>query len=143
MSEEDVLDEFENFRSQVGIDQYRCKFVKRKYAFEDKDVEKGESDWLEVVYGFDRESSVPVYRLMLNKIEPAIPMDSSGATFSHIFGTNTTPFELFVVNQKIMGPSWLEIKDIAPVEKAVCIIFCYVEQVLTLCSHRGASLSST
>ncbi|OXH31047.1 DNA polymerase alpha subunit A [Cryptococcus neoformans] len=103
VSEEDVLDEFENFRSQVGIDQYRCKFVKRKYAFEDRDVEKGESDWLEVVYGFD---------------QPAIPMDSSGATFSHIFGTNTTPFELFVVNQKIMGPSWLEIKDIAPVEKA-------------------------
>lgn len=60
VSEEDVLDEFESFRSQVGIDQYRCKFVKRKYAFEDKDVEKGESDWLEVVYGFDRESRVRI-----------------------------------------------------------------------------------
>lgn len=50
-------------------------------------------------------------------------MDASGATFSHIFGTNTTPFELFVVNQKIMGPSWLEIKDIAPSEKAVRLDF--------------------
>jgi DNA polymerase alpha subunit A len=32
--------------------------VQRKYAFEEKDVEKGESEWMKVVYGFNGEMSV-------------------------------------------------------------------------------------
>lgn len=38
-------------------------------------------------------------------------MDASGETFSHVFGTNATAFEIFVLECKIMGPCWLNIKD--------------------------------
>jgi hypothetical protein len=41
----------------------------------------------------------------------SLPTDLSGNTFSHVLGTNTSAFEMFVVKRKIMGPCWLEIKD--------------------------------
>ncbi|ORY24867.1 hypothetical protein BCR39DRAFT_312260 [Naematelia encephala] len=92
----DVYQDFDSLRRKAGVEEWAAKFVQRKYAFEDQSIEKGESEWMKVVYGFD---------------QPEIPMDSSGPTFSHVFGTNTTPFELLVVKRKIMGPCWLEIKD--------------------------------
>jgi DNA polymerase alpha subunit A len=48
-----VYEEFDQFRRKGGVEGWMGKFVQRKYAFEDKDVEKGESEWLKVVYGFD------------------------------------------------------------------------------------------
>lgn len=51
--------------------------------------------------------------------EPALPLDCSGRTFSRIFGTNTSAFELFVLKRKIMGPCWLEIKDAQISDQAV------------------------
>lgn len=50
-------------------------------------------------------------------------MSSSGATFSHVFGTNTTPFELLVIKRKIMGPCWLEIKAPTLSTKSVSLGF--------------------
>lgn len=47
-------------------------------------------------------------------------MGTTGSTFSHIFGANTTPFELLVVKRKIMGPCWLEIKEATLSTKSVC-----------------------
>lgn len=38
-----------------------------------------------------------------------IPLNASGERYSHVFGSNTSPFELFVVERKIMGPCWLNI----------------------------------
>lgn len=38
-------------------------------------------------------------------------MDLRGETFSHVFGTNTSLFEQFVLCRNIMGPSWLKIKN--------------------------------
>lgn len=43
--------------------------------------------------------------------EPQLPLDTSGQTFSRIFGTNTSAFELFVLKRKIMGPCWLNIQE--------------------------------
>lgn len=40
-----------------------------------------------------------------------LPQDLKGETFSHVFGTNTSSLELFLMNRKIKGPSWLEIKS--------------------------------
>ncbi|ORX36128.1 hypothetical protein BD324DRAFT_642777 [Kockovaella imperatae] len=106
----DVYQEFDSVRRKAGIDQWASKFVSRKYAFEMQDVEKGESEWLKVVYGFD---------------QPEIPMDTSGSTFSHVFGTNTSAFELFVVKRKIMGPCWLKITGAEQSSKAMS--WCKVE----------------
>ena len=54
----DVYQDFDSLRRKVGIEEWAAKFVTRKYAFEDKAVEKGESEWMKVVYGFDREWSI-------------------------------------------------------------------------------------
>lgn len=43
-------------------------------------------------------------------LEPQIPANVSSPTFSRIFGTNTSAFELLVLKRKIMGPCWLQIK---------------------------------
>ena len=37
-------------------------------------------------------------------------MDSSGRSYSHIFGTNTSYTERLVVTQQIKGPCWLKIR---------------------------------
>ncbi|WRT65216.1 uncharacterized protein IL334_002159 [Kwoniella shivajii] len=96
VSRTDVFSEFDNIRRKAGIEEWAASYVQRKYAFEDKSVEKGESEWMKVAYGFD---------------QPEIPMGTTGQTFSHVFGTNTTPFELLVVKRKIMGPCWLKIEN--------------------------------
>ncbi|WWC58983.1 uncharacterized protein I303_101529 [Kwoniella dejecticola CBS 10117] len=96
VSRTDVFTEFDSIRRKAGIEEWAASYVQRKYAFEDKTVEKGESEWMKVAYGFD---------------QPEIPMGTTGQTFSHVFGTNTTPFELLVVKRKIMGPCWLKIEN--------------------------------
>ena len=95
--------------------------MQRKYAFEEAGVEKGESEWLKVVYGFDRELSCLRAERPADAPEPELPMDTTGATFSHVFGANTTPFELLVVKRKIMGPCWLEVKNATVNEKSVSL----------------------
>jgi DNA polymerase alpha subunit A len=51
--------------------------------------------------------------------EPQLPLDCSGKTFSRVFGTNTSAFELFVLKRKIMGPCWLNIQEPEFSDKAV------------------------
>jgi len=55
-SEEDVHDEFDTIRKQMGIKSWRGKFVKRKYVFGEEDIPKGESQWMKVVYSFAGQS---------------------------------------------------------------------------------------
>ncbi|KAG5716236.1 DNA polymerase alpha catalytic subunit [Termitomyces sp. T112] len=93
---QDVHGDFEMIRKQIGVKSWKGKFVKRKYAFGEKDVPRGESQWLKVVYGFD---------------DPQIPSNACSPNIAQIFGTNTTAFELLVLKRKIMGPCWLEIKN--------------------------------
>lgn len=47
-------------------------------------------------------------------------MDIQGETFSHVFGTNTSLFEQFVLWKNIMGPCWLKIDagEFAPLSNA-------------------------
>ena len=53
----DVYQDFDRLRQKHGIEEWRAKFVERKYAFEEPGVQKGESEWMKVVYGFDGEYS--------------------------------------------------------------------------------------
>ncbi|CAG8582995.1 2831_t:CDS:10, partial [Diversispora eburnea] len=47
---------------------------------------------------------------------PSLPSDLSGKTFSHVFGTQYSALELFLIKRKIRGPCWLEINN-AVIEK--------------------------
>jgi len=51
----DIHDDFDMIRKQLGIKSWRGKFVKRKYAFGEKELPRGESKWMKVVYGYDGE----------------------------------------------------------------------------------------
>ncbi|XP_035145070.1 DNA polymerase alpha catalytic subunit isoform X3 [Callithrix jacchus] len=69
--------------------------VEKNYAFEIPDVPE-KSEYLEVKYSAEM---------------PQLPQDLKGETFSHVFGTNTSSLELFLMNRKIKGPCWLEVKS--------------------------------
>ncbi|GAB1605260.1 DNA polymerase alpha catalytic subunit-like [Argonauta hians] len=91
-----VYDEFnEKIAEKYKITTYKSKKVSCKYAFELADVPI-KSDYLEVRYSFD----LP----MLNK-------DLKGETFSHIFGTTTSGLEILLLDRKMKGPCWLDLKS--------------------------------
>lgn len=77
------------------VSKFGCKVVGRKYAFEVPDIPV-EADWIKVVYGFGNG--------------PALPAGLHGKTFSHVFGTSTSPLELLLLKRKMMGPGWLRLK---------------------------------
>ncbi|KAM3836858.1 DNA polymerase alpha catalytic subunit [Vipera latastei] len=94
-----MMDVYQEFNDQIAekykIMKFKSKKVEKNYAFEIPDV-PAKSDYLEVRY------SAEYCRL---------PQDLKGETFSHVFGTNTSSLELLLINRKIKGPSWLEIKN--------------------------------
>jgi DNA polymerase alpha subunit A len=55
-SEEDIHDDFDAIRKQIGIKSWRGKFVKRNYVFGEEDIPRGESQWMKAVYSFAGQS---------------------------------------------------------------------------------------
>ena len=90
----DVYNEVDGLMSKLRVPMHKIKPCSRKYAFELPDIPK-EADYLKLLYPYDK---------------PALSQDLSGETFSHVFGTNTTLFEQFVLWKNIMGPCWLKIE---------------------------------
>jgi DNA polymerase alpha subunit A len=123
---QDVYSDFEMIRKQVGVKSWKGRFVKRRYAFGEKDVPRGESQWLKVVYGFNGMFTLyfSFSLIMCTFIEPQIPMNAESPNIARIFGTNTNAFELLVLKRKIMGPCWLQIKNPQIDNKGVSIAFC-------------------
>jgi DNA polymerase alpha subunit A len=96
---EDVYQEFnKSFAEPFKIMKFSSKRVEKKYAFEKTDVPSS-VEYLEVKY-------LAKHR--------APPMDSSGRSYSHVFGTNTSSIERLVLSQQIKGPCWLSISQPAP-----------------------------
>lgn len=52
----------------------------------------------------------------------ALPQNTTGNTFSHIYGTNTSPLETLLIKRKIKGPSWLVVQqaEVTPVGSMRC-----------------------
>ncbi|KAH9479795.1 DNA polymerase alpha catalytic subunit [Psilocybe cubensis] len=95
-TQEDIDEDFDLIRKAMKIKSYRAKFVKRKYAFGEQDIPRGEAQWMKVIYGFN---------------EPVVPMNAESQNIARILGTNTSAFELLVLKRKIMGPCWITIKN--------------------------------
>ncbi|KAL3848220.1 hypothetical protein ACJMK2_019093 [Sinanodonta woodiana] len=93
-----LVDVYQEFNDKVvdkyKINSFKSRSVRKQYAFEKTDVPV-ESDYLEVRYSADC---------------PALPSDLKGETFSQVFGTNTSSLELLLIERKMKGPSWLDIK---------------------------------
>ncbi|XP_069800920.1 DNA polymerase alpha catalytic subunit isoform X2 [Dendropsophus ebraccatus] len=108
-----VYQEFnDNIADKFKIMKFKSKKVEKSYAFEIPDV-PASSEYLEVRYSADL---------------PQLPQDLKGETFSHVFGTNTSSLELFLLSRKIKGPSWLEIKS--PQLNSQPISWCKVEAMV-------------
>ncbi|KAK9474042.1 putative DNA polymerase alpha catalytic subunit [Dipodascopsis tothii] len=89
---------------------WKSKTVERRYAFELPDV-PATSEYLMVLYPYrDRQ----------------LPQNTTGETFSRVFGTDTPLFEQLVLLRRIMGPCWLDIKN-ANLTSAANSSWCKVE----------------
>ncbi|KAJ8101126.1 hypothetical protein POJ06DRAFT_89105 [Lipomyces tetrasporus] len=92
---QDVYSEVSRLFSKDKV-EWRSKPCERKYAFDLPDIPH-QSSYLMVLYPYTSRQYSP---------------DLKGDTFSHVFGTGTGLFEQFVLMRRVMGPCWLELKDV-------------------------------
>uniref|UniRef100_A0A8C9VWC7 DNA polymerase n=1 Tax=Scleropages formosus TaxID=113540 RepID=A0A8C9VWC7_SCLFO len=107
----DVYQEFSDLSEKFRIFKFKSKKVQKSYAFEIPDV-PSQSEYLEVRYSAEM---------------PQLPSDLKGATFSHVFGTNTSCLEHLLLSRKIRGPCWLDIRTPQPSSQSMS--WCKVEAV--------------
>lgn len=91
------------------IMKFKSRKVSLKYAFDLPDVPL-ESDYLEIKYSANYA-----------KLSPEL----TGETFSRVFGTNTSSLELLLLERKIKGPCWLEVKN--PQQASIQHCWCKLE----------------
>lgn len=99
----DVYQEFdERISKELKLNSFNSRKVLKSFAFTLPDVEVPiESEYLEVCYAgkFSTPNSKNRY-----------------STIAHIFGLNTSPIETFILERKIKGPCWLEVKNFKVIE---------------------------
>jgi DNA polymerase alpha subunit A len=107
-----VYEETKRIMKKIGCDVFKCKPVKRKYAFEHSDVPREETTYLKVKYPA-KKGNLP------------LELCSNGDTYSHIFGMSSSALELFLLKRHLMGPCWIKIKN--PTEVKENKSWCKVE----------------
>ncbi|KAG5999048.1 hypothetical protein E4U52_000042 [Claviceps spartinae] len=91
----DVYEEVDELMTNMKVEMHKIKACTRKYAFELPDVPK-EAQYMKLLYPYTK---------------PQLDVNTTGQTFSHVFGANTALFEQFILWKNIMGPCWLKIQD--------------------------------
>lgn len=112
---DDVYKEFDEYANTMSIMEFNCKEVKKHYSFEKEGTPKT-SDYLEVRY---------------NARYPAIDSDYSGPAIERVFGTTVNALELLLIERKIKGPCWLDIKNISPTAGR----FAWCSQIVCKCIY--------
>ncbi|XP_053690706.1 DNA polymerase alpha catalytic subunit [Sabethes cyaneus] len=96
----DVYNEFCNdISSLLKVTKYKTKVVTKNFAYTSgmSDLQiPTQSEYLEVRYSA--------------KLPPP-PLDRKYRTVAHIFGTNTNIVEQFLLERKVRGPCWMELKN--------------------------------
>jgi hypothetical protein len=124
----DVYSEFDKILLANRITSWQSKPVERKYAFDLPGIPSS-ANYLKAVYKYSCKCAwSPANRFQkkscmvagpysngvgissVNLLVPNLPADLKGETFSHVFGTNTSALEHFIIKRNLMGPAWLEIK---------------------------------
>lgn len=105
----DVYKEFNDYANKKGIKGFRSCTVTKNYAFEEKGVPKT-AEYLEVRYSAK---------------DPPLPADYNGETIERVFGTSVNALELLLIERKIKGPCWLDVK--LPVATSNPISWCKIE----------------
>ncbi|XP_037963933.2 DNA polymerase alpha catalytic subunit [Plutella xylostella] len=108
-----MMDVYEEFNSSVaaelGLKEFKSRKVTRSYAFNLPDI-PAMSDYLEVKYA---------------ATFPPPPTNKKYRTFSHVFGANASSLETFLLERKIKGPCWLEVR--APENVQAKVSWCKME----------------
>ncbi|CAB3994881.1 DNA polymerase alpha catalytic subunit, partial [Paramuricea clavata] len=91
----DVYQEFnDDIADRYKIMKFSARRTTKRYAFEVEGIPE-DSEYLEVKYSANC---------------PRLPSDMVGKTFSHVFGTSTSSLERLLLQRKLKGPGWLEVK---------------------------------
>lgn len=104
-----MYEEFSQHMRSIGCREFKSKQVERNYAFDDFPDIPAESTYLKVAYPYNSEFYLFSH---FNILEPALPANLSGSTFSHVFGTNTSALEQVLLKRKLMGPQWIRISGV-------------------------------
>uniref|UniRef100_A0AAF5DCN8 DNA polymerase n=1 Tax=Strongyloides stercoralis TaxID=6248 RepID=A0AAF5DCN8_STRER len=107
----DVYEEVKNILlKNYNIPTFKSRVVKKRLAFEDEEWNNKEIDCLEVRY---------------NAKLSRLPTTMNGETFFKVCNTTSSALERILLECKIMGPSIIEIKNVAPVDSKVS--YCNLE----------------
>ncbi|KAI8970605.1 hypothetical protein BDB01DRAFT_855335 [Pilobolus umbonatus] len=96
VSMDEVRKEIHELFDKMNIQLRSEEVCIRSYAFELPDI-PSETEYLKLNYSYHDYPLSP---------------DLQGRTFKHVFGTNTSPLEHLIVKRQIMGPCWLDFKNI-------------------------------
>jgi DNA polymerase alpha subunit A len=91
---------------------FKCKTVKRKYAFELDGIPRGEAEYLKIKYS----ARYPA---------PSIAQCQKNGSIEHIFGATSSPLELFMLKRGLMGPGWIKVRNIRAVQTSAS--WCKIE----------------
>lgn len=91
---------------------FKCKLVKRKYAFEHGEIPREETEYLKVVY-------------TARHGYPSAKQCLGGKHIERIFGSGSSCLELFLLKRKLMGPCWISVKNPRTISESVS--WCNVE----------------
>ncbi|XP_068628346.1 DNA polymerase alpha catalytic subunit [Battus philenor] len=94
-----MMDMYQEFNgtiaNELGLSEFKSRKVTKNYCFNLPNI-PAQCDYLEVKYSASK---------------PPPNTSRKGLTYSHIFGTNTSSLETFLLERKIKGPCWLEVKE--------------------------------
>eukprot|EP01130_Rhizamoeba_saxonica_P000657 TRINITY_DN10603_c0_g1_i1.p1 TRINITY_DN10603_c0_g1~~TRINITY_DN10603_c0_g1_i1.p1 ORF type:complete len:1271 (+),score=266.22 TRINITY_DN10603_c0_g1_i1:39-3851(+) len=90
--------EFNRIKKANHLKRVKAKMVMRNYCFERNDVPRGVSKFVKFTYSY--------------KQKPLLKKYLKGTTYNHIFGSDTSALENFIINKNIMGPCWLTLKNV-------------------------------
>ena len=83
----------------ISGQSFKCKPVRRRYAFEHGTVPRGETEYLKVVYS-------------ARHVTPSMKTCQAGSEhIERIFGISSNALELFLLKRKLMGPCWITIRN--------------------------------
>ena len=115
----DVYNEVRAIMADYRVKAYKVKRVQRHYCF-DRDLPASEAAAASLLSPSDGVPDTAHYlKLVYPFSDRALPRSLVGRTFSRVFGTRTSALELVLLKRQVMGPGWLRIDHIQPVQAAL------------------------